>query len=139
MSRDAVLTQGTKLYREDPTAPGSYSPIPEIISISGPDATKAEIRVTDLDSLAEEYLGGLADFGRMSVELYYRGTLAIHAALLADFKDPTSPVRNWRLSFVNGKQWNFSAAVFGFPLSVQSNDTDKVTMTLRLSGSVTEV
>jgi len=136
MSQNAVLTQGTKLYYS--TDGVAFTAVPEIISISGPDATKSEIRASDLDSLAEEYLGGLADFGRMSVEIYYRATLAIHAALFADFKDPTSPVRFWRQDFVNGKKWSFNASIFAFPLNVQPNDTVKATLTLRLSGTVTE-
>jgi hypothetical protein len=139
MSQNAVLTQGTQLLRGDGAAPEVFSNIPEIISISGPDATKAEIRVTDLGSTAEEFVGGLADFGRMSIEMYYRGTLLIHQQLFADFKNPTSPIRNFKLAFTNGKFWNFAASVFAFPMSIQPNETDKVTMTLRLSGTVTEV
>src|SRR5678815_5098226 len=139
MSTGAVLSQGTLLQRGDGATPEVFTTIPEIISISGPDATKAEIRVTDLASLAEEFVGGLADFGRMSVEIYYRGTLAIHQALFNDFADPTSPIRNYKLSFTNGKFWTFAASVFAFPMSIQPNDTDKVTVTLRLSGKVTEI
>ena len=139
MSSAATLTQGTKLQRGDGGAPEIFTAIPEIMSISGPDSSKSEIKATDLDSTAEEFLGGLADFGRMTVELYYRGTLSLHAALRTDFANPITPVRNWRLLFVDGKRWDFAASVFSFPMNIQPNDTVKVSMVLRLTGPVVEV
>jgi hypothetical protein len=138
MGQDAVLTQGTKLFRKNPSTL-VYDPVPGSISLSGPDAQKSEIRVTDLDSLAEEYKGGLADFGRLTIELYYNSLAsAVHAAMFADFSDTTSPVRRWRIDFVNGKKWWFSGYVAAFPNNTQPNDTNKVTVTIRLSGIVAE-
>lgn len=139
MSTSAVLSQGTKLYREEPTTPGIFTEIPDVIQISGPDATKSEIRVTDLSSSAEQYLGGLPDFGRVQAKLHYRSTNAVHAALFTDFSDTTSPVRNWRIVLLNGTQLNFPGFVYAFPIEIQPNAVVEATFTIRLSDKVTQV
>lgn len=138
MGADAVLTQGTKIYRKNPSTL-LYEAIPGILSIGGPDSTKSEIDVSDLDSAAKEFKGGLADFGRVSIETYYNSVAATtHAALYADFNDATSPVRRFRIDFLNGKKWWFQAYVAAFPAAIQPNDTVKTTITLRCSGPVAE-
>jgi hypothetical protein len=139
MSQNAVLTQGTILKRGDGGSPEVFVTVPDVTSISGPDATKSEIDVTDLASTAKEFKGGLADFGRMTVELNYIPGNAVHAAMRADFISASSPVRNWQLLFVNGKRWDFTAYVASFPGSTQPDSVQKSSMTLRLSGPVTEV
>jgi Lambda phage tail tube protein, TTP len=133
MSQNATLTQGTKLYRQNPSTL-VYEAVPEVSSITGPDITKSEIKQTDFDSTAEEYSGGLVDFGRMTVDLYLRLDVAMHATIYADVIDATSPKRTWRLDFTNGKKLTFSASVFGLPMNLAANESVKATMTLRLSG-----
>ena len=136
MSQNAVLSQGTKLYRQNPSTL-VFEAIPEIFQITGPDATKPEIRQTDFDSTGEEYSGGLPDFGRITAEMFLRLTLAIHAAIYADFADTTSPKRTWRLDLIDGKKFTFTAAVFGLPINIAQGDSVKATATFRLSGAPT--
>jgi hypothetical protein len=138
MSQNAVLTQGTILGRGDGGTPEVFTTVPDVVSISGPDATKAEIDVTDLQSAAKEYKGGLADFGRMTVEMNYIPGNVVHTAIRNDFISNLSPVRNWKLTFVNGRFWNFAAFVSGFPGSTQADSVHKASLTLRLSGPVVE-
>lgn len=139
MSQNAVLTQGTTLQRGDGSTPEVFTTVPDVLSISGPDASKAEIDVTDLSSTAKEFKGGLADFGRMTVELNYIPGNPIHTAIRNDFINALSPVRNYKLNFVNGHYWAFAAFVSGFPGNTQADSVEKATLTLRLSGPVTEV
>lgn len=139
MSQNAVLTQGTLLKRGDGASPEVFTTVPDVVSISGPDASKGEIEVTDLSSTAKEFKGGLADFGRMTVELNYIPGNAVHGAMRTDFISSASPVRNWQLLFVNGKQWNFAGYIAAFPGNTQADSVQKSSMTIRLSGSVTEV
>jgi hypothetical protein len=140
MSQNAVLTQGTILQRGDGATPTEvFTAVPDVVSITGPDATKAEIDVTDLASTAKEFKGGLADFGRMVVELNYIPGNTIHDVIRDDFNSPASPVRNWRLIFVNGFRWNFSGYVGAFPGNTQPDSVQKSAMTIRLSGPVVEV
>jgi hypothetical protein len=139
MSQNAVLTQGTILKRGDGATPEVFTTVPDVVSISGPDATKAEIDVTDLLSTAKEFKGGLADFGRLTVELNYIPGNSVHTAMRNDFINASSPVRNWQILFVNGRQWNFAGYVGGFPGNTQADNVQKGTLTIRLSGPVVEV
>lgn len=134
----AVLTQGTVLQREDPASPGSFITIPETHNISGPTASKPEIPVTDFASTGQEFKGALPDFGSLTFDLFYNGTLAIHAALLADFSSGSSPVRNFKMIFVNGKQYTFAAYVSAFPFTIEANNVVRVSASLRLSGAFVE-
>jgi hypothetical protein len=138
MSQNAVLTQGTVLARGDGGSPEVFATVPDVVSITGPDATKAEIDVTDLGSTAKEFKGGLADFGRMSCEIHYIPGNPIHTLIRNDFINAASPVRNWRLTFVNGKKWDFSAYVTGMPGNVAGDNVVRSTLSLRLSGPVVE-
>jgi len=138
MSQNAVLTQGTILKRGDGATPEVFTAVPDVISIAGPDATKAEIDVTDLASVAKEFKGGLADFGRLTVEMNYIPGNSVHTAIRNDFINSSSPVRNWQILFVNGKQWSFAGYVGAFPGNTQADNVQKGTLTIRLSGAVTE-
>jgi Lambda phage tail tube protein, TTP len=138
VSQNVVLTQGTVLARGDGGAPEVFATVPAIVSITGPDSTKAEIDVTDLGSLAKEYKGGLADFGRMSVEMQYIPGDPIHTLIRNDFINASSPVRNWRLTFTNGKKWDFSAYVSGAPGNIAAENVVRATLNLRLTGQAIE-
>ena len=138
MSQNAVLTQGTILARGDGATPEVFATVPDIVSITGPDATKAEIDVTDLGSTAKEFKGGLADFGRMSCELHYIPGNPTHTLIRNDFLNTSSPVRNWRLTFVNGKKWDFAAYVAGMPGNIAGDNVVRASLNLRLTGPVVE-
>jgi len=139
MSQNAVLTQGTLLKRGDGGTPEVFTTVPDVVSIGGPDASKGEIDVTDLASTAKEFKGGLADFGRMTVELNYIPGNSVHTAMRNTFINTQTPVRNWQLFFVNGRQWNFAAYVAGFPGNTQADSVQKGSITLRMTGPCVEV
>jgi hypothetical protein len=138
MSQNAVLTQGTTLQRGDGATPEVFTTIPDVLTIAGPTATKREIDVTDLASLAMEFKGGLADFGTFTVELNYIPGNPVHTALRNDFNNSASPVHNFKLNFVNGHYWTFAAYVSGLPGNTQANSVQKSAMTLRCTGQVLE-
>ncbi len=63
---DGIEAQGTKLeVSED--AGTTYTPVKGIRDISGFDGEASDIDASTLDSLAKEYLTGLADNGRISL------------------------------------------------------------------------
>ena len=109
-----------------------------VVAITGPDATKAEIDVTDLDSAAKQFKGGLADFGRMSVEMHWVPKDTVHQKIRNDFLDVTSPVHHYKLTFQEGTVWAFSAYVAGMPATVQGDNVLRITVALRMTGPVTE-
>lgn len=138
MSQNAVLTQGTLLKRGDGGSPETFQTVPDVTAMSGPDASKNEIPVTDLASLAQEFKGGLPDFGRLTLEMNYIPGNAIHTAMRNDFNSGSSPVRNWRIAFVNGFRWVFQAYVASFPGNIQGDSVQKASVVLRITGPVTE-
>jgi hypothetical protein len=138
MSQNAVLTQGTLLKRGDGGSPEVFVTVPDVVSMSGPDASKAEIDVTDLASTALEFKGALADSGRLTLEMNYIPGNAVHTAMRNDFNSGASPVRNWRIAFVNGYRWSFTAYVASFPGNIQGNSVQKASVVLRISGQVVE-
>lgn len=134
MGQTAVLTQGTVFARGDGGSPEVFITVPNITSIAGPDASKNEIETTDLASTAKEYKGGLADFGRLTLEMQIVPGNAVHDLMYADFADTSSPVRNWKLTYVNGKGRNLSGYVASFPSAVQPDSVITGSVVIRLSG-----
>ena len=135
--------QADTIYSGQRTIASSGSPDSVKLTVTlkdplGPTATKAQIDVTDLSSTAKQFLGGLADFGQMTVEIHYIPGNAVHTAIRNDFINAASPVHNWKLLFVNSHQWAFQAFVMGFPGNTQMDATQKGTITLRLTGPVVE-
>src|SRR5262245_27685586 len=139
MSQNAVLTQGTILARGNGATPTEvFANITGIVSITGPDMTKAEIDVTDLGSAAKEFKGGLAGFGVMGCEMQYIPSNATHALIRAEFVSAASPVRNWKLTFPDNTVWAFAAYVAGMPANIAADNVLRVTLNLRLTGTITE-
>jgi hypothetical protein len=85
-----------------------------------------------------EFKGALQDFGRLTLEMNLIPGNAVHTAMRNDFNDGTSPVRNWRIAFVNGYRWAFQAYVASFPGNIQGNSVQKASVVLRISGTVVE-
>jgi Lambda phage tail tube protein, TTP len=135
MAQNAVLTQGTILARGNGATPTEvFANVIGVVSITGPDATKAEIDVTDLASAAKEFKGGLADFGRMSCEIQYIPTDATHQLIRADFVNAASPVNNWKLTMADGSVMAFTAYVTGMPMNVAADNVIRATLNLRMTG-----
>lgn len=146
-----LRSQGTELFFLDTT----IKKIPNLADIGehGPQAD--DIETTNLDSLAKEFLTGLADNGELPLQLNLDPTSLVHQRLsalagtgqrltfcmcLSDGTDPPTvtsgalviPVVTGRTSFV------FSASVKSFRKAFKANDASRVTCALRISGAIAE-
>lgn len=138
MSSNALESQGMEIKRGDGASPEVFTTIPEVRSINGPDGSASEIDVSDLSSTSREFRMGLQDEGSITLDMMFIPGNTVHAGLRTDRANRT--LRNFQLVFTDSPAttWSFAAYVQG--LSV-SNDLDAVTtasVTLRISGSITE-
>ena len=140
MSSSALDSQGLTIARQDPTASpeNSYQTISEVSNVSGPGGQANEIDVTDLSSTAKEFRMGLQDEGTITLDINYIPANTQHAGLRTDRANQT--LRSFRITFTDSPNttWTFSAYVLGFEVSNAVDDVTKASVTLRVSGSITE-
>ncbi|MGE0294966.1 MAG: phage tail tube protein [Hyphomonadaceae bacterium] len=138
MSSNALESQGMTIARGDGGSPEAFTTIPEVRSISGPDGSANEIDVTDLSSSAKEFRMGLQDEGNITLDMMFIPGNTVHAGLRSDRANRT--LRNFRLTFTDSPAtvWSFAAYVQGLSVSNEVDSTTNASVTLRISGSITE-
>ena len=140
MSSSALDSQGLTIARQNPTSSpvNTYETIPEVSNVSGPGGQANEIDVTDLSSTAKEFRMGLQDEGSITLDINYIPANTVHAGLRSDRANQT--LRSFRITFTDSPvtTWTFSAYVLGFEVSNAVDDVTKASVTLRVSGSITE-
>ena len=139
MSSLALDSQGMVIQRGTAASPIVWSTITEVSEMSGPGGQAAEIDVTDLSSTAKEFRMGLQDEGQITLSVNYIPTDTTHALLRADRAAQT--ITNFQIIFTDSPQttWRFSAFVLGLEISNSVDDVTKGSITLRISGSITEI
>jgi len=137
-SSSALLSQGMTIGIGDSASPEVFTTIAEINSIDGPGGTAAEIDVTDLSSTSKEFVLGLQDEGDISLGGNYIPANTQHALLRTLRASGAS--RNYRISFTDSPitTWTFAARVKGFSISNGVDGVTALSVTLRVTGSITE-
>lgn len=69
----ALHAQQSRILMTNDDSPETFTEIEEVVSISGPDGTANLIDVTHLRSTGKEYLSGLADYGKIALEMNFTG------------------------------------------------------------------
>lgn len=136
MSTSAVEAQGTKFRVAADGSPPSFSDIPEIRTIGGPDGSAPTIDVTDLDSTAREYILGLKDEGAFSLGFMYRPANAVHAQLRAAWSARTK--LRFQVDFTDNTRWEFSGFVTGMPTSLGVDTVVEGTVNIKITGAIVE-
>lgn len=138
MSSSAVPAQGTKFYVAADGSPPSFSAIPEIRTIGGPDGSAPTIDVTDLDSTAREYLLGLKDEGAFSLSIMYRPDNAVHAQLRAAWA--ARSLMQFRVDFADTgtTRWEFDGYVTGFSQNAAVDTVVEATVGIKITGAIVE-
>jgi len=137
MSSSALDSQGMIIQYDTGGSP-QWVTIPEVSEMSGPGGQAAEIDVTDLSSTGKEFRMGLQDEGQISLTVNYIPKNTAHSALRTARANQT--LTSFRIVFTDSPQttWSFSAFVLGLEISNSVDDVTKGTITLRVSGSVTQ-
>lgn len=138
MSSSALLSQGSILSIGNGASPEVFNEIQEVISLDGPGGQAAEIDVTDLGSTGKEYRLGLQEEGDITFEMLYIPGNTQHA-LIRTLR-ASGANNNFRITFTDSPAttWTFSALIKGFTTSLGVDDVLRATVTLKVSGSITE-
>jgi predicted secreted protein len=131
-TNQAIPTQGTTFSIG--TAPGTL--IGDVVSWTGPRFDRSDIDVTHLGSDAKEYLPGLKDAGEFSMDVNFN----LHDAgqkLVWDALDSTTPLAV-TVTLANDDTLAFDAQVKGFETAGNADDKVTGSITLRITGDVTE-
>ena len=137
MSENAIKAQGT-LLQLGSGSPLSYNTIAEINSFGGPGGSVSVIDVTDLSSSAKEKIAGMNDNGQLSLECNFVPGNAQHVAL-REAKEAGSTI-SVKLIFTDADltEWTFNAIVVGFSVSGAVDGVVKASITLEVSGEISE-
>jgi predicted secreted protein len=138
MSTSAILAQGTRFAVSADGSPPSFSNIPEIKTIGGPDGSAPTIDVTDLDSIAREYVLGLKDEGTFSLGINYIPANAVHAQLRSAWANRT--LMQFRVTFTDSGStvWEFDGYVTGFAQNMSVDTVVEATVTIKITGAIYE-
>lgn len=137
MSINAIEAQGIDL-KIGAGSPVTYTEIPEIVSFNGPGGAAAVIDVTDLSSSAMEKKMGLRDEGQLSFEMNYIPDNTQHAALRTARANRTLTPFQIILTDVSTTTWVFNAYVTGFTIQGAVNNVVKASVTLEITGVISE-
>ena len=134
----ALHAQQTELRMGDGTSPEQFTDVEEVVSISGPDGAANLIDVTHLKSTGKEYLQGLADYGKISLECNFTGETQ-QMALRTAYANQAA-AGNYQLAIPDGNGtyhlFSFAAVVNGWSLSTPTDAKVGLTVSLQCSGSV---
>jgi len=134
-----LLSQGSQIFISSLASPEVYTAVGQVVSMSGPDGSAAEITVTNLDSSAVEIVPGLPDNGSVSLDVIYdQATASTKHATIYDAR--TSQVlQKFEIRLTDSPRTvlAFSAYVLGFSLSLGVDDKVGATFNLRVTGGVT--
>lgn len=138
MSSSALQSQGMVIQIGDAASPEVFTTIPEVMNIGGPGGSAAVIDVTDLSSTGKEKRAGLQDEGQVTMDINYLPSNAQHALMRT--RRAAGTVTTFRIVFTDSPQttWTFSALVLGFTLSNSVDDVTKASVTLEVTGLITE-
>jgi hypothetical protein len=137
MSVNALPSQGLEL-KIGSGSPIAYTAIKEVVSFSGPGGAGQVIDVTDLSSSAIEKIMGLPDEGQLSFEINYIPTDTQHIALRTARANQTLTPFNLVFPDTGNMTWAFSGFVTNFSISGGVNAAVKASVTIDISGAVTE-
>ena len=135
-----VLVKGTSIERCT-TVSGTYAAIPNVGSITGPNATGDHIDVTnnDTNSKARQYIPGLVSPGSISFQCNYDPTdaagTAYHNQILADSTAGTDLF--WELVFEGGDKMAFPGVVTKAELGAPIDGALTLDVEITITGAIT--
>ncbi|MEQ8251577.1 MAG: phage tail tube protein [Oceanibaculum nanhaiense] len=129
-------SQNTKFYYEDPNTPDTWIKLVGIVGIDGPSGSGQEIDVSDLDSVAREFLQGLPDEGNVTLDMNYIPGTASQEFLRTARAERSKQV--FRIGFNTDPEegQEFEGYVVEFSHSAAVDSALKASVTIRITGAV---
>ncbi len=136
MASKALETQGVEWKRGDGGSPEVFTAVKELIDFNGPDGSANEIDITNLASVAREFLMGVPDEGNYTFELNYDPTDGQQTGLQDDRANRTK--RNFELLLSDTPPTKFAFAGFVKEFSTRGGVDEKISAStvIKISGAV---
>tara|TARA_R100000951_G_scaffold90032_2_gene78183 strand:- start:5750 stop:6193 length:444 start_codon:yes stop_codon:yes gene_type:complete len=139
----AFIKGWTFNYDSTPDATATYLLISEVTEVSGLGQTYPQVDVTNFDSTAKEYIGGLADGSEVSVTANFLPGDASQVALTAVGGDNGSgSVFGLQFISTDGTTTNtytFDVVNLGYEISPSVDDKNSISFTFKITGAITLV
>jgi hypothetical protein len=121
------------------TASGAPTAILGITNIGGPNFTRPEIDITNMESTAKEYKpAALTDAGTLTFGLQYAPTNAVHTYIVSQSANATTGNDRFKITFSDNTSWGFTGSFTEF--SITADDPSQGILTanasVRLTGNV---
>lgn len=131
--------QNCKLFYSDDSGV-SYDAVNGVTQVMKPEASRAEIDMTDLSSSAMEFELDIPDYGTVSFPFNFDGTDTTHQALLV--LESSDTAGQFKIEMVESgvltvTTFVFTADVSSIGVSAQRGGKQEGTLNLRVSGAVT--
>lgn len=132
----AVLGALTQFKLSDGASPEVYTTVAEVLSIGPVGSTAPEVDVTNLDSTAKEYIGGLADGNTVEIEMNWLVGNTQQAAL----RDGVGTTKNIQIVWPDSPNTtaNFAFVVLSFNRGETTPESQlTASVSGRISGAIT--
>lgn len=126
----AVLGASSQLKLSDEASPEVYTLIAEVLRVGEVGSTAPEVDVTNLDSTAKEYIGGLPDGAQVEFDLNWIAGNTQQEAL----RDGVGATKSFQLVWSDASQADFELVVLGFN---RAETTPESQLTASLTGRIT--
>lgn len=130
-----IDTTGKTITAAGTATSATFTSIINVRSFSGFDGAASEIDVTNLASVAKEFVLGLVDSGQLTFEIDYNSTNAGHIALRS--KQVSGVLTNFKLTLPDATVITFTAYVKKFSLAGGVDAVVRTSVDLRISGAIT--
>lgn len=131
-------SQGTAFKVSDGASPETFNAVGQVTSIDGPDGSAPVIDVSNLSSTAREKTQGLADEGQITLQLQYDMDDTGQSRLKTLRTGRTLGSFKIEMSDSPATTLSFSGYVLQFARSFNIDEVVMGTVTIEISGSVTE-
>ena len=134
----SVKTQGCTLGLGDAASPEVYTSVINLVSFQGPSGSRQVIDATTLASTGKEKDVGIPDYGQITFDYNFS---AADPALIDTWDNfIAGTLHNFRITFTDSPQtqFDFAAYVLSFNFSAGLDDIVRGSVTLEISGTVTD-
>ncbi|NNF65986.1 MAG: outer capsid protein Hoc [Gammaproteobacteria bacterium] len=137
MAVDGFIGSGTELRRGDGAGTEVFTLVSNITNITGPNISKDEVDVTNMDSTAREFISALDNPGSISFTMNWDPSNAQQVLVRSDAEGNSAG--NWQIvwSDTDSTQVDFSGEVMSFSINTTPDGATTADVEIKISGSLT--
>lgn len=133
----SAFLNGVTIKRGDGAGTEVFTPMSEVIGLSGLGKTNPLVEVSSFDSTVREYIAGLADGTEVTLEANYLPADAEQQGLITDVDDGLN--RNFEILITDGTTpltYSVTFTCLSWVINPSFDDKNTVTFTLKISGAI---